>query len=62
MNRDHFTTPAQGGGRTQHDYGHTHIPTERTGVIVRPWMLVVSLFLWVAIGCGLEKLLTLAGY
>lgn len=24
-NRDYFTRPRQSGGRTSHDYGHTHL-------------------------------------
>ena len=25
MNRDYFTRPTQAGGRSAHDYGHTHL-------------------------------------
>lgn len=64
-NRDFFTTPTQGNSRDAHDYGRTHLLVERSRRTADTWKacaILVSLGLWVAIGCALERLLTAAGY
>lgn len=46
-NRDYFTRPIQGGGRSSHDYGHTRFaPVDRSGD--RWW--IVGLAAVVAVG------------
>ncbi len=38
MNRDYFTSPQQGGSRSSHDYGRTHLPLERPSL----WRSVIN--------------------
>lgn len=49
-NRDYFTRPIQGGGRSSHDYGHTRFaPVDRSGDrwwIVGLLLVVTAGFLW----------------
>lgn len=52
QNRDWYQRPMQNGGRTAHDYGHTHLPHDesfasRWGL---PLTVLAAIVLWIAIG------------
>ncbi len=38
MNRDYFNKPIQGGSRSSHDYGRTHLPLECPSL----WRIVIN--------------------